>query len=74
MIAANYSITYEAMFETMALAVEAKVQTLYEFGLQSRVTGAPAGGFGDGLCGRHLRARSWFGQASKSVLELRSRA
>lgn len=73
-IATNHRMTHEAMFETMALAVEAKVQTLYEFGLQSRVTGAPAGGFGDGLCGRHLRARPWSGQASKSVLELRSRA
>jgi adenosylcobinamide amidohydrolase len=45
-VAVNYGFTHEAMLEAIAIATEAKVRVMYEFGLTSRTTGQPATGTG----------------------------
>lgn len=73
----NYGFTHEAMLEAMAIATEAKVRAMYEFGLRSVLTGEPATGTGTDciavaaghdrrytFCGKHTKWGELVGQAS----------
>ena len=73
----NYGFTHEAMLEAMAIATEAKVRAMYEFGLRSVSTGQPATGTGTdciavasghdrryALCGKHTKWGELVGRAS----------
>lgn len=73
----NYGFTHEAMLEAIAIATEAKVRTMYEFGLRSVATGQPATGTGTDciavasghdrrylFCGKHTKWGELVGRAS----------
>jgi adenosylcobinamide amidohydrolase len=73
----NYGFTHEAMLEAMAIATEAKVRAMYEFGLRSVSTGEPATGTGTDciavaaghdrrytFCGKHTKWGELIGRAS----------
>jgi adenosylcobinamide amidohydrolase len=73
----NYGFTHEAMLEAMAIATEAKVRAMYEFGLRSVTTGQPATGTGTDciavasghdrryvFCGKHTKWGELVGRAS----------
>jgi adenosylcobinamide amidohydrolase len=73
----NYGFAHEAILEAMAIATEAKVRAMYEFGLQSVTTGQPATGTGTDciavasgpnrryvFCGKHTKWGELVGRAS----------
>jgi adenosylcobinamide amidohydrolase len=73
----NYGFAREAMLEAMAIATEAKVRAMYEFGLRSAATGEPATGTGTdciavaaghdrryAFCGKHTKWGELVGRAS----------
>ena len=75
-VAVNYGFTHEAMLEAIAIATEAKVRVMYEFGLTSRTTGQPATGTGTDCvavasghdrrylyCGKHTKWGELIGRA-----------
>jgi adenosylcobinamide amidohydrolase len=73
----NYGFTHAAMLEAIAIATEAKVRAMYEFGLRSVSTGEPATGTGTDciavaaghdrrytFCGKHTKWGDLVGRAS----------
>jgi adenosylcobinamide amidohydrolase len=77
MVIVNYGFTHEAMLEAMAIATEAKVRAVSEFGLRSVSTGQPATGTGTDciavaagderryvFCGKHTKWGELVGHAA----------
>jgi adenosylcobinamide amidohydrolase len=75
----NYGFTHEAMLKAMAIATEAKVHAMYEFGLRSASTGESPTGTGTGciavaagndrryiFCGKHTK---WGELVARASLE-----